>query len=342
MLGLKDKKTSYATNVNMGFSRAFDNPIKKSSLSLMVVEDDNDVRELICFMLKNKGYRIVSFDNAITALKYLESNMVDFIISDVVMPDMDGFNFCSKVKEKYPQLYFILLTAKSNKTDITNGLTIGADDYIVKPFDFMEFLARVEAGERVIQNQKELTFLNEKLEKLADTDGLTRLNNRRFLFIEGERELKRATRYNHTIAAFMIDIDHFKNINDTYGHQAGDYILKRVGKLLTSTFRESDIICRYGGEEFVTILPETNPKLAFRSAEKIRKVIEKETFNFEGNEIKLTISVGVAIKTPDMNIDLKKLIGYADKGLYSAKAQGRNKSVLYKSFKITNLEKVTL
>lgn len=306
---------------------------------IVVVDDDEDMLELLCVMLKDKGYPVKSFTDAKSAIDHIENSAADIIISDIIMPGIDGLSFCDTIKTKYHQKYFILLSAKDQKEDVAKGLSKGADDYIVKPFDTSEFLARVNVGKRIFQKQNELNFLNYKLEQLADTDSLTDLKNRRFLIGRGSREISRAKRYGHTIAGFMIDVDNFKTINDTYGHLAGDYILKKLAAILKHICRESDIVSRYGGEEFFILLPETRPKDAFKFAEKIRQQVDKTTFCFNREVIKVTISIGVAVKTPDMSYDLSDLISCADKGLYKAKNNGKNQTVLFKSFNISNLEK---
>lgn len=332
MIGLKEHKYSDTRNDSRlsqpEVTNFVDNPFKKQQTSIMVVEDDPDIRELISYILETKGYKISVFENPIKAIEQLKTTPVDIIVSDVMMPEMDGIEFCSKVKNKDKSTYFILLTAKGGKNDISNGLNTGADDYIVKPFDFTEFLARVNAGERIVKNHKRLVYLNEQLEKMADTDGLTRLKNRRYFISNAQKELNRARRYNHTLAVMMIDIDYFKKVNDTYGHLTGDVILKQLGRILTRYARESDIISRYGGEEFVILIPETNPKKAYHAAEKLRKVIEKTNFKIDKDIIPVTVSIGVALKTPSNSYSLEKLIDKADKALYQAKNTGRNKCVI--------------
>ncbi|MEW5822222.1 MAG: diguanylate cyclase [Cyanobacteriota bacterium] len=337
MLGLQSRpspKTITNSIENLNLKKIQDNPLRNRS-TVMIVEDDNDNRELIYYMLKNKGYNVVTFSNALDALKYLESNKVDIIVSDIMMPKMDGIEFCSTVRKKYSGIYFIMLTAKSEKNDVSYGLNIGADDYITKPFDFMEFSARVKVGERIILNQKKLTYLNDKLEQIADTDSLTKLKNRRYFSTEATKELNRAKRYGHTLALFMIDIDNFKQINDKYGHLTGDLVLKKIAKIISLKARESDIICRYGGEEFVMVIPETDPKKASYTAEKIRKLVEKTKITIDDKEIDLTISIGIALNTPKNMISLKELVDFADRALYSAKNSGKNKTVIHKWFEKT-------
>lgn len=332
MIGLKEQKLTGNQSDNR-FSQPetklfADNPFKKQPTSVVVVEDEADIRELISYILESRGYQTISFENPVKAMAHLASHPVDIIVSDVMMPEMDGIEFCSQIKNKNKNTYFILLTAKGEKSDVTNGLNIGADDYIIKPFDFTEFIARVKAGERIVKNHKRLVYLNEQLEKMADTDGLTRLKNRRYFITHAQKELNRARRYNHTLAVLMIDIDHFKTINDTYGHLTGDLVLKKLARVLTKHARESDIISRYGGEEFVILIPETNPRKAYFTAEKLRKVIEKTDFTVDKNTISVTVSIGLALKTPSNDHTLETLIDKADKALYQAKNSGRNKSVI--------------
>lgn len=348
MLKLKTHTDDNNSEINVLVNSVIHNPLTakkhrgflkpKEPLRIMVVEDEKEHNELIKFVLDKKGYHVVAFDNALDALDYLKYEKVDIIISDIMMPKMNGIEFCSIVKKKYENIYFILLTAKGEIKDKVVGLDIGADEYIVKPFDIMEFIARVRAGERIVNSKKQLTFLNEKLEKIADIDALTKTKNRRYFQNIINTELDRANRYNHTIALLMLDIDFFKKINDRYGHLAGDHVLKGIAQLISGSVRASDIVCRYGGEEFVIILPETNPKLAFHTAEKIRTLIEKTIFKYDQNSIAVTVSIGIVIKTPSVDMNKKQLLELADKALYKAKDNGKNKSVIYKWYRINDLQ----
>lgn len=311
--------------------------LNNKTTRIMVVEDDPSILELVSFALKKKGYSVITCDNALTALEELKKDRVDIIISDLMMPKMDGIEFCSIVKKHYKNIYFIIITAKNKTEDKVYGLNLGADEYISKPFDFMELLARVKAAERIINTQKQLIYLNEELEKLAETDELTRLKNRRYFNTQAFRELERAKRYGHTVATLLIDLDYFKKINDTYGHNIGDEALKAVTRIIKKSTRESDIVCRYSGDEFIVFLPETNPKNAFKVAEKIRKNIESFEFKAGVNKIPLSVSIGIAIRTPKMNSSLKQMLEQADNALYNSKDKGRNKTVISKWFRINDL-----
>lgn len=320
------------------FPKLFKERFISKATTIMVVEDDENTRDLIFFALKKKGYNVLPFDNALSALEALKSEKVDIIISDVMMPKMNGIEFCSRVKSKLKQIYFIIITAKDDVDDKVEGLNTGADEYITKPFDFKEFMARIQAAERIVKNQKELVHLNEKLEKIAETDELTNLHNRRYFMIQAQNELERAKRYSHTTAILIIDLDKFKEINDKYGHFAGDEALKKSASIILGSTRVSDVVCRFGGDEFIAFLPETNPKSAFRVAEKIRKNIERADFKIADDPVPLRVSIGISVKVPHMNINLKNLVDKADKALYKSKNDGGNKTTISKWFNINDLK----
>lgn len=298
--------------------------------TVMVVEDDDSIRELITFSLTKNGFSVIDFNNPIKAIKKLSTEKVDIIISDVVMPEMDGIEFCSYVKKHYQNIFFIIVTGKDKSEEKIHGLNIGADEYIIKPFDFKELTARIKAAERIVNTQKQLVFLNDQLENLADTDSLTKLKNRRFFETEALKEIDRAKRYNHILSLIMIDIDKFKQINDTYGHNVGDDVLKATSRILESTMRKSDMICRYGGDEFIVLIPETSPKNTYSLSEKIRKNIEHHTLKYKDKSIAFTVSVGTALKDPTAKLSLKALVEQTDKALYRSKNSGRNKTVISK------------
>lgn len=171
--------------------------------------------------------------------------------------------------------------------------------------------------------------LNKLLEKLSEIDELTQLPNRRYFQQEVVKEINRANRYNNTLALLMLDLDHFKHINDTSGHLAGDEALKFLSKLLMNSVRDSDFLCRYGGEEFLILLPQTNSLNAYKASEKIRENVQNASFNFENKTIPITVSIGIAIKTPELDINYEKFIAMADQALYKAKESGRNKSIFF-------------
>lgn len=306
-----------------------DSNTEEYKTTVMIVEDDSDVSYLEEVSLLNNGFNVVAFNNPIGALDYLEDNHVDIIISDVMMPQMNGYDFCAKVKNsKDKDAYFIIVTVKNEMADKVTGLALGADDYIVKPFNVMEFIARVKVGERIIRTQRQLTSTNNELERLVDIDFLTGLYNRRFFNLQISKEDHRTDRYSRSYGIMILDIDHFKLINDTYGHLTGDEILKQFAHRIKENIRTSDIGCRYGGEEFAIIIPEVKPMQAYEMGEKIRHKIASIPFKGNGDDIEITTSIGIAIKSYENKVNAEELINKADKALYQAKSTGRNRTVM--------------
>ena len=271
------------------------------------------------------------------ALTQVERYCPALILLDVMMPKMDGFEACKLLKSSVKTRYIpiIMVTALNEIEDKIKGIEAGADDFITKPFNKLELLARVKSLLRIkslhdqLQEKiKQLEDAKEKLRELAVTDGLTGLFNYRYFKEYLELELKRAKRHRSDISLIMLDIDYFKIYNDTNGHLAGDEVLKSLAKLYTSNLRSIDIAARYGGEEFAFVLPETNKGAANFVAEKIRKLVENEIFEFEEKQPqkKITVSIGVA-SFPQNGESFEELVQSADKRLYIAKSAGRNKVV---------------
>lgn len=296
---------------------------------IMIVETSKDIREILSNFLTKKGSTVITCENAVQAIDCLSTSSIDIIISGSNLPVIDGIEFCSIVKEKFNHIYFILLTSKTKIDDIIKGLNTGVNECITKPFDFMEILAKIQAAENIISTHKKLSFLNERLEKYVNTDELTRLKNRRFFNVEVLKEIRRARRYKHEVAILMIDVDNFKKINDTYGHVIGDKVLKAIADNLVTSTRESDIVCRYGGEEFIVFFPEINKPNALVAAEKLRKNVDKMIVEIDNLSISPTISIGIVVKSPEMDLSLEELTTMADEALYRAKNSGKNKAVMY-------------
>jgi diguanylate cyclase (GGDEF)-like protein len=310
--------------------------------SLLIVDDSKSVRDAVQKALIDTGLFSDLFyaENGIKALDILLKNQLDFIITDVIMPGVDGFKLVSTIKnqEKYRNVPVIMLTGQKDSIDKIKGLELGASDYVTKPFDPGELIARVKVLIRMQELQEELTqknlflkSLNQKLEKIAITDELTGMFNRRYFFSRFVAEFERCKRFSQSLACVMIDIDHFKKINDTYGHQVGDIVLKKVGQILSENQRVYDIFARIGGEEFVGSLSNVEQKGAVEFAERLRKKIESYNFLEDvGETLKATISIGIGIyphkdKTIE-NID--DIIKIADDALYQAKNTGRNMTVV--------------
>ncbi|MBI4690197.1 MAG: diguanylate cyclase [Nitrospirae bacterium] len=304
-------------------------------MRILIVEDDPVSRKLLQKTLEDWGYEIITADNGQMALEIIIKENLKFVIADWLMPVMDGLTLCRMIRSQHKgYVYFIMLTGKDKKEDIIEGLKAGADDYVVKPFDRSELQVRVRAGERILNLEKELTEKNEslqrlniKLEELVRTDTLTGIGNRLSFYETIAKIHHRACRYAHSYGIIMCDIDYFKQYNDTYGHLAGDDILKKTAHTIKKNIRMSDEVFRYGGEEIVVVLPDQDRKTTMDVAEKIRAGIE--ALSIENREVErgiLTISCGTSafdMEKPDNRWE--DILNEADHALYIAKSQGKNK-----------------
>ena len=297
--------------------------------SVLVVEDSETVRREIIQALKEKSL-FTFYHEAVDGLqgfKILLGRKIDLVLCDVDMPRMDGFKFIGLVqtRERLRDIPIILLTGKEDSESKIRGLDLGASDYITKPFDTGELLARVKVHLKMKTLQDQLKQANELLLAISHTDHLTGLHNRRYLEDALGREFHRAQRKWSNLALLIMDIDHFKVINDTYGHQQGDSVLYKVASIFHRELRDYDIAARFGGEEFIAVIPEASLSEAVMVAERIRKSVEKVTFDGEIAHVKITVSLGVAVFPSESVESASALIGEADKALYRAKANGRNR-----------------
>ncbi|MBW2567373.1 MAG: diguanylate cyclase, partial [Deltaproteobacteria bacterium] len=254
-------------------------------------------------------------------------------ILDWMMPGIDGVELCRRVRERTNQLYtyIILLTAKDRKEDVVKAMDAGADDYVVKPPDPSELQARIRAGCRVIELEQRLIETQEKLKVQATHDSLTGLWNRSAIFDILDREIGRAKRNETPISIGMADLDHFKSVNDAFGHIAGDTVLREVANRMRSVIRDYDSIARYGGEEFLIVFPGLDEKDAIDAAERIRLSISEKPLVIQEGVVPVAISIGVAVMNPTTKTRrAESLIRLADEALYTAKAQGRNRVELKK------------
>ena len=244
---------------------------------------------------------------------------------------MDGLQLCRLIRQdKWPgYVFIILLTAKDSKDDMITGLEAGADDYLTKPFNHAELIARLNTGKRILELERSLTNANEEIRILSITDPLTGCYNRGYLTKRLPQEIKRARRYNRPLSVVLSDLDHFKGVNDTYGHQAGDLVLKEFVQCIRGSIRHDvDWVARYGGEEFLIVFPETDIECARQPTERIRKRFSKRVLEMEGKNIVITASFGITgfdPNTPDQEITPDTMIRKADKYLYRAKREGRNR-----------------
>jgi two-component system, cell cycle response regulator len=303
---------------------------------VLVVDDLPDNVEILRARLESRGYRVETASNGEEALAQVAASPPQLILCDVMMPGIDGYEVARRIKrdDSLPFIPIILVTALSETEHIVQGLNTGADDYIAKPYHFQELEARVRAMLRIKRLQDELDLKNRELEvankrlrKLSITDGLTELFNHRHVHQLLREEFERSRRSGEPLAVVMIDLDRFKRVNDTYGHPTGDVILYETAQILRETAREIDMVGRYGGEEFIAILPNTDEPEGAHFAERVRTAVEEHLFRDEANEVEMTCSSGVA-SFPDSGADSpEELLKRADEALYAAKEGGRNRVV---------------
>jgi len=286
--------------------------------TILIVDDTIANLDILVELLDE--YDVVDATNAKDALEIANEEHIDLILLDIMMPEMDGYEMCKRLKaeDKTKDIPVIFITAKTDEDSITKAYDIGGTDYIRKPFLPKELLSRVK-------KELKLQELINELKLLSLTDPLTKLYNRRFFVDSSKSILEMAKRNKTDLSLIMIDIDKFKNINDTYGHQVGDEILKLLAKIMIHQQRKSDISCRYGGEEFVILLPHTSLQKATLVAEKLREVIQTSYFEITlDKKVKFTISLGVSSVHLKDEINIQKALKRADEALYIAKENGRN------------------
>jgi two-component system, cell cycle response regulator len=303
---------------------------------ILVVDDHPDNVEIIHARLSSRGFQVETATNGQEALDRVQENPPHLILLDVMMPLMDGYEVSRRIKndEHLPYIPIILVTARDSTQDKVEGLDAGADDYLTKPINFPELEARVRSMLRIKrlqdeldQTNRELEDMNKKLRKLSITDGLTELFNHRHVHELLHEEFERSHRTGDPIAVVMLDLDRFKQVNDTYGHPTGDVILYETANILRETAREIDMIGRYGGEEFIAILPDATEEAAVRFAERVREAVVAHVYRDEAIEVRMTLSSGVA-SHPEYEVDNPDLlIKRADEALYAAKSGGRNRVV---------------
>jgi two-component system, cell cycle response regulator len=307
---------------------------------ILIVDDHEDNIEVLKARLESWGYQTASAHNGHEALSYVNGTPPDLILLDVMMPEISGIEVARRIKANaaLPFIPIIMQTALDSTEDKVEGLEAGADDYITKPIDFPELKARLRSmlrikrlQEALEEREKELLEVNERLRHMSQTDALTGLDNRRHLNERIDEMFAHAVRLEEPFSLVMCDLDKFKSVNDTYGHQAGDEVLKQLADILRNEAREIDRVGRYGGEEFMLLLPGASLDDAVTFAERVRKRIEGHTFTFPGGTLTRTASFGVA-GWPHSRIDLcDDLVRTADDALYVAKETGRNKVVRFDS-----------
>ena len=277
--------------------------------------------------LPRDEYTILLARSGKEALELFIRSRPEMVITDWVMPDLTGIELCAQVRAvcKDSYAYIILLTTLSGTDQLLEALHAGADDFLTKPFNPPELLARVAAGRRIMLLHRQIQAKSHLLEQLALTDELTGLPNRRAIDDWAVRELRGAVRHGFSFAVIMADLDLFKSVNDEYGHEAGDEVLKRFAGILDANVRQSDMCARIGGEEFLLVMAHVDRDGVEVAAERIRKKMETQRFRFGGQEAHVTASFGVATLAPGQRDDFARLVSLADAALYSAKRHGRNR-----------------
>ncbi|HEY3938131.1 MAG TPA: diguanylate cyclase [Bryobacteraceae bacterium] len=295
-------------------------------MKVLIADDSATSRAMLRGALSRWGYEVVMAENGAEAWEILaQPDPPPLVILDWVMPHMTGPEVCRRVRETHrePSTYILLLTSKNTKGETVEGLEAGADDYIVKPFDQHELKVRLRAGQRIIDLQMNLLQAREELRERANKDLLTMLPNRSAITSTLEQEVARCHRDRRTVGIILLDLDHFKKVNDTYGHFAGDAVLRETASRLRHNMRPYDRVGRYGGEEFLVVLPNCDLEQAANQAERMRDRLHATSMLVDGVEMQVSASFGVTIsdgseRSPDL------FVRVADEALYRAKASGRN------------------
>ena len=299
---------------------------------VLVIDDNAVIIRLASLLLAKKGHCVETATNGPQGIAVAKSFKPHVILLDVMMPEIDGYEVCRclKADADTKDIPIIILTSRAEIVDKVKGLELGAADYVQKPFDHEELQARVTTQVKMKILWDELQEKNKLLEELVKKDGLTNLYNHRYFHDRMVEEFNRCKRYGLSVSCVFMDIDFFKKINDTYGHQAGDEILKKLAEIILANIRDVDIAARYGGEEFALILPHTSIANAAKFSERVRSSVDETDFRFDGNSIKVTVSLGIAsfpAHHPNTHTDI---IRFADEALYAAKTAGRNRVELYR------------
>lgn len=301
-------------------------------MRILIADDSIVSRYLLDATLRKWGYDVVVACDGNEAWGILQSpDAPKLAILDWVMPGVTGPEVCKRVrataKEKDIYTYIILLTSKSQREDLIEGMESGADDYLTKPFDQHELKVRLRSGTRIIELQQELISAREALRDQATKDFLTRIWNRSSILDILERELSRGSREDRPVGVLLADLDHFKLVNDTYGHFAGDAVLREFVRRMGTSMRPYDAIGRYGGEEFLIILPGCDAETTDKEAERMRTALANEPMSFNDESRVITCSFGATSWSPGRTATPESLIRTADDALYRAKRQGRNRVV---------------
>jgi two-component system, cell cycle response regulator len=300
-------------------------------MKILAAEDNPIFQSMLRNMLTKWGYEVVMARDGNEALSLLKAEDAPRLaLLDWMMPGMDGVEVCRRVRlaASEPYVYMVLLTARTESQDLLEAMDAGADDYLTKPFQALELRARLRAGRRIIELQQELLQTREALRQQATHDALTGVFNRAAILNIVRKELLRASRERLDLALLMVDLDHFKEINDSLGHPAGDAVLREAANRMIASVRRYDSIGRYGGDEFLVMLPGCGQESARVQAERLRQALNTGVFPVNEQALSVTCSIGCAALLGTGSSDVDALIRAADASLYKAKQQGRNRTEL--------------
>src|SRR5271166_4197372 len=298
-------------------------------MRVLVVEDSAVYRKLIGDCLRDWDFGVTLAETGSQAWRILEQpDAPKLVLLDWVLPDLDGIELCQRIRQaglSVPYVYVILLTSKEGRQNMLDAMQAGADDYLVKPFNELELKARLLVGKRILDLQDELVSARESMRHAATHDNLTGLMNRTEIIGTLHRELERSRRERKPLSVILGDIDLFKSVNDTLGHLFGDEALREIGRRLRSQLRVYDGVGRYGGEEFLMVLPNCDLPNAMQRANELREIISTTPVVCSGEERPITMSMGVAVSACEGKNEVEVLLNQADAGLYKAKEKGRNR-----------------
>jgi len=321
---------------------------------VLVVDDDQSICDLVCTILQPEGFTVITANSGEEALQVFSERIVDIIFTDIRMEGMSGLELLTRITNMDQTVKVIVMTGHGGYEMVLKSLQVGAYDYIAKPLDdharitsvarkAYEHVMLARDNETLIAKLKSshaklatansrLVTLNKQLKKLAVTDSLTDLYNRRFMDIAIKKEFERYCRYKDAFTLLLLDIDNFKKFNDTYGHETGDRALIHVAQLINESARTTDIVGRYGGEEFVMLLTKTPPANAQIVAERVRRAVESTEFRIDNEKQQITISIGIAGLDGNESLDsVRDLLSRTDQAMYNAKKRGRNQVFLLDS-----------
>lgn len=302
-----------------------------SPATILIIDDAQSSRAQISSMVEALGHHAITARSGLLGLRMLREHDPDLVLLDVVMPDLDGFKVAAAIKAVRRFVPLLMLTGLGDIESKRRGQAAGADDFLTKPVAAVELQIRIAAMLRIKALTDELTAVNHRLSELADTDALTGFGNRRAFSVRFADEHERARRYRRPLSLAIADIDHFKQVNDTHGHPAGDVVLQGVGRTLLSVLRRSDHISRVGGEEFAILAPETGVVGAFPLADRLRRGVEAlvvPIVDRRESAVRVTVSVGVATWDGEGPVIADVIYKCADDALYRAKQEGRNRVVV--------------